>query len=251
MIFKLKNLHKFFFTYICPTFYSSAPPPAPTNTTQTQNINSIPGQLMPFALGNLQAAQKQLFTTDAKGKITGYQPYTPYSTDANKYVAGFSGLQTQAQQGAANLQVPGQFTQASGIAGMSSLGALNAGNQFAQQATDPNATAAYMSPYMQNVVNYQTQQANRQYDITGAEQMGNATRAGAFGGSREAIMAAENERNRNQAITGIQATGAQNAFQNAQAQQQFGANLGLQGYQTGIQGAQTLGQLGTEQLDLA
>ena len=248
MIFKLKNLHKFFFTYICPTFYGSTPPPAPTNTTQTQNINSIPGELMPFALGNLQAAKKQLFTTDSKGKITGYQPYTPYSTDANKYVAGFSGLQTQAQQGAANLQVPGQFAPASGIAGMSSLGALNAGNQFAQQATDPNATAAYMSPYMQDVVDYQTQQANRQYDITGAQQMGNATRAGAFGGSREAIMAAENERNRNLNITGIQKEGRQSAFQNAQAQQQFGANLGLQGYQAGIQGAQALGQLGTEQL---
>jgi hypothetical protein len=37
-------------------------------------------------------------------------------------------------------------------------------------------------------------------------------------------------------LQGIQATGTQNAFQNAQQQQQFGANLGLQGYQTGLQG---------------
>jgi len=250
MIFKLKNLHKFFFTYICPTFYSGSPPPAPTNTTQTQNINSIPEQLMPFALGNLQAAKKQLFTTDSKGKITGYQPYTPYSTDANKYVAGFSGMQTQAQQGAANLQMPGQMGAATGLAGASSLGALGAGNQYAQQATDPNSIAAYMSPYMQNVTDYQTQQANRQFDITGAQQMSAGTRAGAFGGSREALMAAENERNRNQAITGIQATNSQNAFQNAQSAQQFGANLGLQGYQTGLQGAQLLGNLGEQQLGM-
>jgi hypothetical protein len=205
---------------------------------------------MPFALGNLQAAKKQLFTTDSKGKITGYQPYTPYSTDANKYVAGFSGMQTQAQQGAANLQMPGQMSAATGIAGASSLGALGAGNQYAQQATDPNSIAAYMSPYMQNVTDYQTQQANRQFDITGASAMGAASRAGAFGGSREALMAAENERNRNQAITGIQATGAQNAFQNAQSAQQFGASLGLQGYQTGIQGAQLLGNLGEQQLGM-
>jgi hypothetical protein len=250
MIFKLKNLHKFFFTYICPTFYGSTPPPAPSTTTQNQNVNSIPGELMPFALGNLQAAKKQLFTTDSKGKITGYQPYTPYSTDANKYVAGFSGMQTQAQQGAANLKMPGQIGAATGIAGASSLGALGAGNQYAQQATDPNSIAAYMSPYMQNVTDYQTQQANRQFDITGAQQMSAGTRAGAFGGSREALMAAENERNRNQAITGIQATGAQNAFQNAQSAQQFGANLGLQGYQTGLQGAQLLGNLGEQQLGM-
>ena len=272
MIFKLNNLHKFFFTHICPTFYGG-PPAAPSNTTSTVNQNTIPAELMPYALGNLQAAKNQLFKTDASGQITGYQPYKPYSADANKYVAGFSALQKQAQQGAGKLAMPGQFGTATGMAteagqgamgaGESAMGvgegaigtgaqaaragegaigigarAYGAGDEYNQMATDPGSMAQWMSPYMQNVTDYQTQQANRQYDISGAQQAGGAARAGAFGGSRDAIMAAENERNRNQNITGIQATGAQSAWQDARAAQQFGANLGMQGYQTGIQGIQ-------------
>ena len=122
----------------------------------------------------------------------------------------------------------------------------NAQANFANQATDPNAMGAYMSPYMQNVVNQQITAANRAYDITGSQEMANASRANAFGGSREALMAAENQRARNTDIEGIQATGLQNAYTAAQGQQQFGANLGIQGLnagtnamQAGIQGAQT------------
>jgi hypothetical protein len=246
MIFKLSNLPKFFFTYICPTFYGGSAPATPSTTTQ--NINSIPPELMPYVLGNLQAAKGQLFKTDASGQITGYQDYKPYSTDPNKYVAGFSALQKQAQQGAGALKMPGQFATATGMATSAGQGALGAGDQYNQMATDPGSMSQWMSPYMENVVDYQTQQANRQYDISGAAQMGNAARSGAFGGSRDAIMAAENARNRNQAITGIQATGAQTAWQDARQAQQFGANLGLQGYQTAIQGSQQLGNLGTQQL---
>jgi len=115
----------------------------------------------------------------------------------------------------------------------------NAQANFAQQATDPNAVGAYMSPYMQNVTNQQIIAANRQYDITGSQEMANATRANAFGGSREALMAAENERARNSDISGIQAKGLQDAFSNAQSQQQFGANLGIQGLNAGTAAMQT------------
>ena len=181
------------------------------------------------------------------------KPYQPYSTNGADYVAPLSGLQNQAINSAGALQVPGQFQQGMdmvGGAGAQGMGAgagamglglqsAGAGAQYNQMATDPNSIQGYMSPYMQNVVDYQTQQANRQYDITGQQQQMDATRSGAFGGSREAIMGAENERNRNQAITGIQATGAQNAFQNAQQAQQFGAGLNLQGLNQGIQGMQT------------
>ena len=125
--------------------------------------------------------------------------------------------------------------QAAGMAGQG----YGAGAQYAQQATDPNSVGAYMSPYMQNVMAQQVGAANRQYDISGAEQQGRATQAGAFGGSREALMASENERNRNTAIGGIYATGLQNAYTAANANQQFGANLGLQGMQAGNQAMQT------------
>lgn len=248
MTFKPSSIHKFFFTYICPRFYGGSPPSAPSNTTSTVTQNSIPAELMPYATGMLSAASNQLYTKDASGGITGYQPYKPYSTNAQDYVAPFSSMQQQAQTSAAGLQTPGQFAPATQMAGLSGAGSMMAGQNYQNQATDPNSISAYMSPYMQNVVQQQQREANRTYDISAAKQQGVATQAGAFGGSREALMAAENERNRNMELANIQATGTQNAFQNAQQAQQFGATTGLAGYGQGIQGAQTMGQLGTSQL---
>jgi hypothetical protein len=248
MTFKPSSIRKFFFTYICPRFYGGSPPSAPSNTTSTVTQNSIPAELMPYATGMLSAASNQLYTKDASGGITGYQPYKPYSTNAQDYVAPFSSMQQQAQTSAAGLQTPGQFAPATQMAGLSGAGSMMAGQNYQNQATDPNSISAYMSPYMQNVVQQQQREANRTYDISGVAQQGAATQAGAFGGSREALMAAENERNRNMQLANIQATGTQNAFQNAQQAQQFGATTGLAGYGQGIQGAQAMGQLGTAQL---
>ena len=247
MIFRPSTIKNLFFTYICPTFYGKTPS-TPTNTTSTVNQNSIPVELMPYATGMLSAASNQLYTKDASGGITGYQPYKPYSTNAQDYVAPFSSMQQQAQTSAAGLQTPGQFAPATQMAGLSGAGSMMAGQNYQNQATDPNSISAYMSPYMQNVVQQQQREANRTYDISAAKQQGAATQAGAFGGSREALMAAENERNRNMELANINATNTQNAFQNAQQAQQFGATTGLAGYGQGIQGAQTMGQLGTSQL---
>jgi hypothetical protein len=245
MTFKPSSFHKFFFTYICPRFYGGGPPAAPSNTTSNVTQNSIPAELMPYATGMLSAASDQLYTKDASGNITGYQPYKPYSTNAQDYVAPFSSMQRQAQSSAAGLQTPGQFAPATQMAGLSGAGSMMAGQNYQNQATDPNSISAYMSPYMQNVVQQQQREANRTYDISATKQQGAATQAGAFGGSREALMASENERNRNMELANIQATGTQNAFQNAQQAQQFGATTGLAGYGQGIQGAQAMGQLGT------
>lgn len=112
----------------------------------------------------------------------------------------------------------------------------SAGDRYAQQATNPNATAAYMSPYMQNVVDYQKSQALRDFQMGQGMRQASAVSKGAFGGSRQAIENAEAQRNLNSQLQGIEATGAQEAFKNAQGQQQFGANLGLQGLQAGYQG---------------
>jgi hypothetical protein len=112
---------------------------------------------------------------------------------------------------------------------------FGAGEQFARQATDPNAVQAYMSPYMQNVVDTQKQAALRDFQI--AERMRRSRMpSSAFGGSRAAILEAQAQRNLNTQLQGIQATGTQQAFQDAQRQQQFGANLGLQGLQAGYGG---------------
>jgi hypothetical protein len=206
----------------------------------------------------LQSTQKQIYTDD----MSGFRPYRPYSTDVSNYFAGFSPLQQQAQQATAGLQTPGQYGAATNLAGASGLGAfgvaqqaMGAGQQFAQQAQDPMTMQGYMSPYMQNVVDYQKSQALRDFNIGRPMRARQAIGAGAFGGSRQAIVEAEAERSLGSQLQGIAATGSQKAFEDAQRQQQFGAQLGMQGLQTGLQGygqmgqaASTLGQLGGQQL---
>ena len=231
-----------------------------TGTTYTSNV---PEYARPYVETMLGATQKQLFDMEGN-EITGFKPYKPYSTDVNDYVAGFSPLQQQAMQATGQLQTPGQLRQASGLAGMSGLGAMGAaqqamgaGQQFQNMATNPYATQAYMSPYMQNVVDYQKSQALRDFQIGQPMRRSQAVGQGAFGGSRQAIMEAEAERALGSQLQGITATGSQKAFEDAQKQQQFGAQLGMQGLQTGLQGygqmgqaAGTLGQLGQQQFGL-
>lgn len=235
---------------------SSAP------TTSTTYSSNIPEYAKPYVETMLGSAQKQIYTMDDSGQATGFKPYVPYSTNPADYFAGFSPMQQQAFSTVANLQAPQQYGAATGLAGASAMGSLGlagqmagAGQQYAQQATNPAATQAYMSPYMQNVVDYQKAQAARDYQIQNQARKAQALGAGAFGGSRQAIVQSEADRALQSQLQGITATGAQQAFQNAQQQQQFGAQLGLQGQQAGLQGlgqalqsAQTLGQLGTSEL---
>jgi hypothetical protein len=130
-------------------------------------------------------------------------------------------------------------------AGIGSLGVLasqqgfGAGSQYAGQATDPNAVSSYMSPYMQNAVDVQKQEAIRDYQKTMPALNAQAVKSGAFGGSRQAIVDAEAQRNVNQKLADIQATGSQQAYDKAMQSMQFGSNIGLQGLQTGLQGVNT------------
>jgi len=230
--------------------------PPPTQST-SYNTN-VPEYARPYVENMLESAQKQIYNDD----MTTFRPYQAYSSDVNDYFAGFSPLQRSAQQAAYYMQTPSQIAEGSqltGLAGLGSLGiagqAAGAGQQYAQQATNPNAIQAYMSPYMQNVVDYQKSQALRDYQIGQPMRRAQAVGAGAFGGSRQAIMESEAERALGSQLQGIAAQGSQQAFQDAQRQQQFGAQLGLQGQQAALQGlgqaagaGTALGGLGTQQL---
>jgi hypothetical protein len=245
------------------------PPPQPT-TTNVQNSN-IPEYARPYVETMLGSAQQQIYNYDAAGNATGFRPYVPYGAtvdaqgnitntaqqQANAAVAGFSPLQQQAQTSASRMQMPGNFDTGTGFAALSGIGAANianqaagAGQQYNMMATNPFAQQAYMSPYIQNALQPQLQEMQRQYDITGAQERGRATGAGAFGGSRQAIMQAENQRNKNMAMNQAIGTGFQDAFKSAQQAQQFGANLGLQGYTTALQGTGQLGQAGRTLSDI-
>lgn len=195
-------------------------------------------------------AERTLAKTEA---LTSDRPYQSYGNwaqqqgiDPNR-VANFQPLQQQSFQGAQNLQTSQALDPAMGLAGLGALGSLGAGQNYMRMATDPSSIQGFMSPYMQNVVNTQQQEAIRQSGIQGAQNAAQATQAGAFGGSRANLLEAERQRNLGTQLGSIQAQGLQSAFQNAQQAQQFGSQLGLQGYGQAIQGAGQLGQLGTQQ----
>jgi hypothetical protein len=217
-----------------------------------------------FEMGGTPDIQRQIGTDEGgqpiyetikgnQNEITGFKPYKPYSTNLDDYVAGFSPLQQQAMQATGQLGVPSQYGQATQMTGMAGLGSLGlsgqmagAGQDFARMATDPTAMQGYMSPYMQNVVDYQKAQAARDYNIGQGVRKAQAVGQGAFGGSRQAIMEAEAQRSLGNQLQGIAATGSQKAFEDAQRQQQFGAQLGMQGRQAALQGLGQFGAMGAQ-----
>jgi hypothetical protein len=236
---------------------------------QTQ-VTELPEWARPYAKDTL-----------AKGAALTDINQNPYQTYGANRIAGFSPLQERSFQGAANMQPSQQLGTGTDLATAAGIGALGTNyqagrfsNQFqdpgqyqpgqfsmsqveapnlqnfqmgpaervrTQSFTRPGSAEQYMSPYMQNVVDIQKREAQRQSGIQGTQQQAQAVGAGAFGGSRDAIMRAERERNLGQQMGDIQATGSQAAFQ--QAQQQFNAEqqARLQAQQANQQAGLTVG----------
>jgi hypothetical protein len=213
---------------------SPAPQQQPTNQTVTQT--NLPAWAQPYSeqlLGQAQAL------TDVNTN--------PYQTYTGQRLADFTPMQQQAFSNIGNMGVSQQTGQATGLAGLAGLGSLGAGANYMDMATNPAATQAFMSPYQQNVTDWQKQQAIMDYGRALPGMGAQAAQAGAFGGSRQALQQSEAQRNLQNQLAGIQAQGSQAAFNAAQQAQQFGANLGLQGYGQAGQLASTLGQLGQQQ----
>ena len=206
----------------------------PTDTKQT-TVTELPEWAKPYAKDIL-----------SKGSALTDISQNPYQTYGGARQAGFSPLQTQAMTNAQNMQTPEQGQAGTALSAISGLGGLNVAGQANTQGFQ-NQVGGYMNPYLQYSLAPQLAEANRQYDISGTKQQSAATQAGAFGGSREAIMAAENERNRNMGLQNIVGQGYNTAFGNAQ--NQYNQNLGtqLQGFGMANAAAGQLGQLGGQQ----
>jgi len=98
-------------------------------------------------------------------------------------------------------------------------------NQFGFQQPERfggMAAAQYMSPYMDAVVDEQKRGAIQDFRRQQAGRDAAAVQAGAFGGSRQAVGDYLSEEGLMDTLGGIEATGRQQAFQ--QAAQQFGAD---------------------------
>ena len=179
----------------------------PTSTTVT-NTN-LPAWAQPYS-------EKILGQASALTDIN----QNPYQQYGGQRVADFTPMQQQAFNTIGGMQVSPQNQQATNLAGAAGLGSLGAGQNYNRMATDPGAIQAFMSPYQQNVTDYQKQQAVMDYGRQLPGMGAAASNKGAFGGSRQAIVEGEGQRNLQNQLAGIQATGSQNAFQNAQQAQQ-------------------------------
>lgn len=115
--------------------------------------------------------------------------------------------------------------------------AAGAGQQYAQQATNPYAMQAYMNPYVQASLQPQLQLLNQQQALDAQNINAKAAGQGAFGGNRATLAQGLNAQNYDLAKQSAIAQGYDTAFKQAQQAQQFGAGLGVQGLQAGMQGA--------------
>jgi len=232
-----------------------------SNITQQAALGSLGAQYNPMSAGynqvrGAQTQAAQMGNAPMSEAAMGYGQNMQAATGSGQDMqAAQMGGSPQAQAAAMQAAQLGNtpLAQAAQFGGPQDVNAQNVGTQ---DYTGGNVSK-YMNPYLQSALDPQLAEVQRQYDITGTQQRSGAAKSGAFGGSREALMSAENQRNAGIAKNQILSQGYNQAFNNAQqqfnAQQQAnlqaqqanqGANLqaGLanqsMGYNTGAQNAQ-------------
>lgn len=221
----------------------SSPPPA----SQTQ-VSDLPDWAKPYAKETLGKAQA---LTDINKN--------PYQTYGGERIAGFQPLQQQSFQGAAGMQPSELGAQAGQMAGAATMGALGTSyDPYRMGQFTSGRAAQYMNPFIEMAMEPQLREAQRTSEMQRVADMGQATRSGAFGGSRQAIIEAERQRNLGTQMGDIRARGLMSAFDQAQQNfareqqlreqsRQYGAGLGIQGLQTALTGAGQMGALGGQQ----
>jgi len=175
------------------------------HTSSTVQKNEIPEYFKPYALNMIETAE-QVYE----------DPYEAYTGDrlaaiAPTQSAAMTGMEQQYSQidpatGEAVFFSPTE-------AGFERAGELAelGGQQFGEMAAG-DFEAKYMSPYQQAVTDVRTTEAQRQGDIAAAQLATEANAAGAYGGSRHAILEAEQQRNLARQLDQIQAVGSEQAY---------------------------------------
>jgi len=176
------------------------------------------------------------YVTDMLGKAQALSelPFEPYG---GKLAAGPSDLQTSAFKGIGALTVPQNLQ----TAGQQAQQTYGASQQYMPQI---GTIQSYMNPYLEAVLEPQRREASRQADIARNEMQGRMAKAGAYGGSRQAIMEAEAQRNLQTLLGDITGKGYAGAFEAAQRQRQADIQAGLQGLGQQTSATQALTQIG-------
>lgn len=131
--------------------------------------------------------------------------------------------------------------------GFQNLGAYNP-TQFNTGLGALGSVADYMNPYTSNVTDISARELRRQADISRQAEQARLAKAGAYGGSRQAIMEAERQRNLSEQIGDLNFRGLQAAFDQAQKQRLAESELGLKSQQYGEQAKQYGAKFGLDAL---
>ena len=194
-------------------------PAGSTNVTTSAEINPT---IKPFIGEILGKAQEQFQTEE-------------FQTFPGPRLAEFDPTQQQAFEGIQSLV-------GSGLGGTPAIGGSA---QLAQKAQDALAQGTQQvditdierlsNPYQQAVIDIQKREALRDFEGSTLPQIGaQAAGSGAFGGSRQAVLESEARRNLDQRLADIQATGSQQAYNQALAE--FGKERARQQAGAGIYG---------------
>jgi hypothetical protein len=156
----------------------------------------------------------------------------PYQAYTGPLTAGPSNLQQQAFAGASEMAQTGYTP-----------------TQFTSGTFDTGAASRYMNPYLESALNPQMAELKRQADIKRMEDAGRLTRAGAYGGGRQAIMESEGARNLLDVQRRALGEGYSTAYDKAMAQFNADANRQMEAQRSTEASRQYGGEFGLKSLD--
>jgi hypothetical protein len=228
--------------------------------TSTVNQSNLPEYAQPYF-------ERMMGRAEAESN----QPYVSYG---GQRVADFTSDTQQGFDVTRNLVSRGnpELANASDMLGLAAMRGAQASeyqsNPIRQTGFDSRQTQKYMSPYMNEVIKRQKAALSQDFNEGRGNRNTEAIRAGAFGGYRSAIQEGVAQRGLGERLSDVEATGRQQAFENAQAQferdraasmsaqaqteaQRLAAEqYGLSGAALGMQSAAALGQIGAMQQGL-
>tara|TARA_R100000458_G_C8269993_1_gene244724 strand:+ start:494 stop:1363 length:870 start_codon:yes stop_codon:yes gene_type:complete len=154
----------------------------------------------------------------------------PYEAYTGPLTAGSSELQEQQFEGLAGLTIPTE--------GMTA---------FTGSMADPSSVASYMNPYLQNVLNPQIADLKREADIARVADASRLTKAGAYGGSRQAVLDALTNENLLRQLDKTIGTGYSTAYDKAQDAMKFDRETQEGERQYGLAALDRMGSAGETQ----
>ena len=165
----------------------------------TDNVGGLTNQ--PLARESSLSTYIGPYVTEMLGRGAGIAS-EPYQAYTGPLTAGTSDLQEKGFTGLAGLNIP-----------TDQMGA------FTPETFTGGIATQYMNPFLEAALAPQLEEARRQSNISALANRSKLTQAGAFGGSRQAIMDAERDRNLQQNLAAITGKGYSDAF--SQAMKQF------------------------------